>query len=648
MTLRQDIQVLRGLAVLLVLLFHANLTGIKAGYLGVDIFYVLSGFLITSLIARKKDSGTFALSEFYIKRAKRLLPVAYVVYIAVAIMAFFFLADLEYNRFQGTLIGAITFTANIDLWQHTNYFSPSAKLNPLTHTWSLSIEEQYYLLMPFTLILTPRRYWLAGAIAVFILSLALCLYMTPLRAAASFYLLPTRAWEMALGSVVALMTLSRRYETPSKNVLTYLAIGILLWVPFFSPFQALNLPYGSIHPGLDALTVCFATAYLLTQRAAVLEQGEFMKGMSKLGDISYSLYLVHWPLFAFAANAYLGEEPPLIVRLGLLILSVLISIVLYRTVENPVRKKTITGKNALLAGIVASVFAITLSFGLQTLRTEKADATARMANKGLGSACDYSAEYRPKERCQSQTNSRTLVWGDSFAMHLVPGLAEAIPGGVIQATRSSCGPILNVGPFRAKYSLFENFARGCIRFNQSVFDFLARTPEIEHVILSSPYQYYVSSDARGLIVGENGDEKTTEFDEVIIAQAIVDTVSAIRGLGKSVSIIGPTPTSGFNVGLCHARKAVGAISFGRNSKCQIDEDMSRQLREPAQSLLKAVSDKIDGGVIDLAEIMCHDGTCPSEINGTPLYLDGHHFSVAGSKLVVSEFNLTRKIENVKR
>ena len=440
---RHDIQALRGIAVLLVLVFHAKIGGLAAGYLGVDIFYVISGFLITGLVARQVDAGDFSFVRFYLNRARRLLPAAYIVYLATACAAFFLLTDLEYERFQDTLVGAITFTANIELWQGTNYFSSAAKLNPLTHTWSLSIEEQYYLLLPLTLFLIPRQFWVVGTVFVLATSLALCLYLSVVSPVASFYLLPTRAWELAIGSLIALTGLRIARTGVIHAPVVYLAIAVMLLVPAFAPGEAL----GSLHPGMDAILVCVATGYLLVARSSMLETGATARLLAKIGDMSYSLYLVHWPLFAFAYNAHLGETPSLELRIFLLVVSFVTAYGVYRLVETPTRRITIARpQRALATAIIASLAVVMVSQGLQAARTSNKDyAQFRDWNAGFDQRCATErGSYKPIAACRNRARPKILIWGDSFAMHLVHGMAATTNAGIEQATRPSCGPLLGI------------------------------------------------------------------------------------------------------------------------------------------------------------------------------------------------------------
>ena len=191
---RTDIQVLRGFAVLIVLFYHAKMGFLPAGYLGVDVFFVISGFLITHLVKSGLERGDFSFSEFYFRRAKRLLPAAYVTFFVTALLAPFFLGSIEMSDFRMQMLGAVAFIGNIVLWQQSGYFGGAAEFKPLLHVWSLAIEEQYYFILPAFLFFLPRRFWKPVTAFVLVFSLALCLFLVQKKASATFFLLPTRAW----------------------------------------------------------------------------------------------------------------------------------------------------------------------------------------------------------------------------------------------------------------------------------------------------------------------------------------------------------------------------------------------------------------------------------------------------------------------
>ena len=281
--LRADIQALRGYAVLIVLFYHAKIGFLQAGYLGVDIFFVISGFLITRLVKNSLERGDFSFSEFYFRRAKRLLPAAYVTFFVTALLTPFFLSSSEMIDFRMQMLGAVTFIGNIVLWQQSGYFGGAAGLKPLLHVWSLAIEEQYYFILPAFLFFLPRRYWKPATAFVLVCSFALCLFLVQKKAAATFYLLPTGGGN-SICSVGALFTINGRWEKVLKLMFSP-ALAALLLLP--------TIKIAGYHPGPDAFLICLATLIVILRYHPLLLRGWIMGALGRIGDISYSLYLVH-------------------------------------------------------------------------------------------------------------------------------------------------------------------------------------------------------------------------------------------------------------------------------------------------------------------------------------------------------------------
>jgi len=648
-TFRQDIQALRGVAVLLVLLFHAKIGGLTAGYLGVDIFFVLSGYLITGLVHRRLVDGRFSFTDFYLDRARRLLPAAYVVYAVTAIAAYWLLTDSEFNRLLDTLLAALVFTANIALWTGTNYFADGAKFNALLHVWSLSVEEQFYFLLPLALFLAPARYRLALLALGGVASLALCIYLAPKSPVATFYLLPTRAWELAFGGILAMAQMQLRtsenseYEQPRIDfALGVVALTVVILTPVFAPGSILGLP----HPGLDAILVSAATGVLLIRRFSLLERGPVAWVLARLGDVSYSLYLVHWPLFAFATNVYVGQSVPIEVRASLLVVSVAVAVALFHLVEEPIRQRSYGEariRPALIALAATTMIAI-LTSGLGLARSNAAGGLPqRSANYGLDERCEFKNRFDPLGECTSGKSPNVLLWGDSFAMHLAIGLTEHNSrDGLWQATKSTCGPILGLVPYRPGADR-NNWAHDCLAFNESVLTYLTTTPNIERVVLSSPFSQFVEDGTVGLVVEDDGHvvERLIERGDVI--KHFRATIDRLQMLGKKIVIVGPTPAAGFNIGLCYERKAIGVPVFGPNSDCQLSTDAAHGFRGPQYNLLREIAAATGAQLVDLTDHLCNDRICQTEIDGMPLYWDASHFSAHGSRKVIVELGVGEAI-----
>lgn len=647
-SLRTDIQALRGLAVLLVLLFHARFSFLPAGYLGVDVFFVISGFLITGLIVKAVDQGRFRFADFYWRRAKRLLPAAYVTFFLTALLAPLFLGQAELRDFGKQLLGALTFTGNIALWQQTGYFEGAGEQKPLLHVWSLALEEQYYFLLPAMLVWLPVRHRLKLAVLACLASLGLCLIGNLYKPIATFYLLPTRWWELGIGSIGALAYgQSRPYLL--ARWLFWPSLLVLILVPAF--------PLGRSHPGLDAVLVCIATLMLILRNHPGLNASLPTRALAWVGNFSYSLYLVHWPLFAFANNAWTGEpvgELPLLARLALLAASLLLGWLLYRWVELPVRDAKIDFSPRLLVkGLSVSLVLLLTGFGVASIGAgDGRHQWARRANMGFGDACEYQTDFQPRAECRNRERPALLVWGDSYAMHLVPGLA-AVSGeaGVIQATRSACGPLQDAAAVervpRAGYN--EQWAERCMAFNRSVLDWLRGADSVKWVVLSSYWLQYVDNGQYQLRERISGTQpKTTAVNPTLALAGLQRTVQQIRAMGKKVVLVAPPPGSKFDIGACLQRQAEGRISFGAPDDCAIDLRQYHRSRAAILDLLQRVPAEVGVEVLRFDPYLCDSRRCVTALGDTFVYRDAGHLSYAGSTLLAQRADLFRRVGELAR
>ena len=641
---RTDIQALRGLAVLFVLIHHAYPGLIRAGFLGVDIFFVVSGYLITGIIRRNLLNHTFTFADFYFRRAKRLLPAAYVVFLATALCAFPFLSSLELIDFGKQLLGAVTFTGNVALWLQTGYFDTSATLKPLLHVWSLAIEEQYYLLLPAALAFTPVRWWLRGAVVLLLISLVLCLVLAPVKPAATFYLLPTRGWELAIGSIGALgMQGARLREWIIK--LFWPALVALVAIPI--------LGQGGSHPGLSALLVCISTLVVILRGHHLLNRGVLPKFFAAIGAISYSLYLVHWPIFAFANNAYVSEVPT-IVRTGLLVLSVFSAMALYWFVELPVRSANwVITPRRLLLFFAPSVFLI--AFGMKMTYTTASTvdyAHVRRPNHGFGVACEFDDNFSAKSECRNKALPKILVWGDSFAEHLVPAIAASSSDGVQQATKSVCGPFLGLSPIDTGYYKRE-WSERCMRFNDSVLEYLRSASSIEIVVLSSPLSQYMGNagwDDHFKVLLRSERENVEHPRSIDLAlTAMSSTIRAIRATGKRVVVVAPPPISEFDVGRCLERIDTGKLMLGADfPNCDLSATKYEHVRTEVLRFLRELATSADVAVIGFEGLLCDASACRARLNGKFVYRDSGHFSYDGGHEVGVSMNLGARIVELAR
>lgn len=633
MKFRYDIQALRGYAVLVILLFHAGIGPFKSGFLGVDIFFVISGFLITTLLVKHLEQGDFSFTEFYFRRAKRLLPAAYTVIFFTIIGSYYFLTSHDFVDFQEQVLGSVTFTANFVLLDQSDYFGGEAKIKPLLHMWSLAVEEQFYLFLPLALFFVPRHLWKWGGVAGVLISLAGCLYFVNIYPVHTFYLLPLRAWELGLGCLGALY-LQRPELTKIYKVLFWPSVLILFIIPI--------IPTSNIHPHTDALLVCLATLIIILRRWPVLDKNIVIRPLAKLGDFSYSLYLVHWPLFAFAANIYVSEIP-LSVRALLLSVSIILSLGLYYAVERPLHRVEFGKRRAFIIPLIlcsVALIAMVYSLGRLNDNSEKDYAHIFRTNYGLDISCSDVTSYEPFETCQTSAKPRIMVWGDSYAMHLVTGLESVFKEGVIQATMSSCAPILNLSRHRVDSA---DWARECVEFNNSVFRNLEGMDTVEYVVLSSSFSGLNGETGSG-IKKQNNEFLPIIYEHDIAIEAFKSTIEGIRGLGKKVVIVSPMPKNGYDIGRCLERKDRNRIIIG-NTKCKISWDTAYLKYRNIYNFLERLSLEADVNVIRLDDFLCVEGVCKTELNGKFLYRDSGHLSYEGADALFKEYNLIKHIQD---
>lgn len=615
---RQDIQALRGIAITLVLLDHADIPYCNGGFLGVDIFFVISGFLITGSIAHSLQAGSFSFREFYFRRARRILPAALTTVALTIIGAIWFMGSAEMIALKEQVRGALTFTINFVLAKDVDYFDISAHSKPLLHMWSLAVEEQFYLLLPVILVFTPQRLRRITVLALTVLSFAFCLYFVRIDEVRAFYLLPSRAWELGVGGCAALYAPSM----PRMRWAFWPACVVMLTLPFVADdFQ---------HPGAVAAVLCLATAIILLANNASSATSLPVRALAAVGDISYSLYLVHWPVMVFAYAAYLGAPPAYAGPLNI-VLSLLLAQALYRGVERPVITRLRRPSWAALVCALAATLAVALTYtGSARIAQPRHDwASLRAPNYGFNAHCDYSGQrFVPKPECQNGEQPTLMVWGDSYAMHLVPGVAER--QAVIQATFSTCAPFLGYAPKRSNVRKPELWARRCIAFSNDVLAFLEKNSSIKTVILSSPWRSWVAAPATVWSLEDNKLVKHVTSIPFVV-ESLGATIRAIQALGKQVVLFGPPPSVGGDPSACLERKLEGKVLA--DDSCDIDRQAALRYDLAVNQFLDQTAQEYGVQVMRVADALCGAHTCITESDGVPIYRDSGHLSNAGSKMV---------------
>lgn len=630
MQYRREIDGLRAVAVLPVILFHAGIGAFSGGYVGVDIFFVISGYLITSIILTERSEGAFTIWGFYERRARRILPALFLVVIASLPFAWAWMPPEMLEDFGRSVAATTLFVSNVHFWETADYFASDTDMKPLLHTWSLAVEEQFYLIFPLLLMLIGtshkrRGTWLLSLLAL--LSLLLCEWGWRHEPEANFYFTLSRFWELLVGSLCAILLFARRPY--ASNGLAALGLALILFA--ILGFDE-SLPFPSLYtvvPVLGtALIILFAGQETATTR---LLSCKFLVG---IGLISYSAYLWHQPIFAFI-RIRSPQEPTLALMLVASVVVLGFAYLSWRFVEQPFRRRHLSLLPSRRAIFSASAVGMALLVGFGTFVERSGGAPFRIApngvkysdllldlklapNYGLNPACtvDLGSALASPE-CRTNDNPSVLLWGDSHAMHLGLWLAESDSAdeiGLQQITKSQCWPILNISPSQ----LSTPQGQDCITFNDDVLEWISTQEDISTVVMSSPFNTtrVVRNRAGNLV--ENSDD-TFALDQLL------GTINTLRSLGKRVVVISSPPNKGNDLGMCLLTSSL----WGKHlSTCDFTTREFSSWIVRAYRLLQRAEASVP--VVFLDQLMCSNGLCSTSDDAIFLYRDTDHLSVEGA------------------
>ena len=642
MQYRPDIDGLRAVAVSSVVLGHAHVPGFAGGYVGVDVFFVISGVLITRLIVDDLDRGTFSFADFYERRVRRILPALIVMLAVTMAMGWFLLMPDEYRSLGRNTIAVLLFVSNFAFWRDVGYFAPAASEMPLLHTWSLAVEEQFYLVFP-VLLLVLARTWpkqrmlvIAGLAVASFTAAEVCLQVYP---RAAFYVSPMRMWELLAGSLLALGGSTVTLSTLAANGMALLGIaGVLSPLFLYSdttPFPAL----AALPPVLGAVAVMLAGATRNNAVSKLLSIGPVVY----LGRISYSLYLWHFPLLAFAAYAS-TTRVPLVMALGIVCVAVAIASLSYHLVETPYRNRRLLTRQSVfaLAGAacaMAGAFAALAFLGDGLPGRFTGAAAAALVAQG-----DYNAD---RYDCFARERSRTTVatgcpigetgqplgfalWGDSHAEALRSGFAE------VAKEMSIAGVYLGADGCPALMGLSHSREAYCAEVNDEILASLTAAGSPKTVILAARWPLWVQGISYGAEPRAPIHFKRPDHDEVenaaaqvaLIESALRDTVARLQAAGKVVVLIGPVPEMGNDVPRAYFFGRANQSSGGGIPRKDFDERAASSI-----ALLERVAAVQGTALIYPHTALCNATRCRSVIDGKIVYHDDDHLSRTGSRLL---------------
>lgn len=611
MKYRREIDGLRAIAVLPVILFHAGFETFSGGFVGVDIFFVISGFLIASIISEEVKKGQFSIVNFYERRARRIFPALFLVMGVCIISAWFLLLPGDMKEFSDSITAVSLFLSNFLFWYQSGYFDTAAEMKPMLHTWSLAVEEQFYVIFPLLLIFfikLGKQYVLTILLLLFFASFSFAQWASIASPEMAFYLLPARGWELLLGSLISLLL----YRNEIRHRLvsecgTGLGLLLILYSFFFynktTPFPGIYALAPTIGAGL---IIIFAT------QKTMLGQLIGNKIFMRIGVVSYSAYLWHQPLFVFARYVTLNE-PSKAMFVTLSFFTFVLAYLSWKFIELPFRNKYKLQKRVIFSGSFL-FFSIFIVFGMWGRMTDGfSNRVDRSFDGDIGHLSfhqyidDKYFDCEPKIiaqqalswngflRCKQSKEGvpDVVLLGDSHAEHLFIGLAENKPNSNVAFYIKSDKPYIDNPEFA------------------TILNELLSNKKPQKIIITMNYMGRLKWDVEGLYNGFSG------------------TIKALLNAGKDVYILGDIPKYIKDAQVCaYAKNSVEAISY-----CYLYLDAVEYQRNMYGGVLTKLSKDYNVPYIDIYSPLCTETKCGMIKNNNLLYRDDNHLNILGSELI---------------
>jgi peptidoglycan/LPS O-acetylase OafA/YrhL len=650
MKYRPEIDGLRAVAVLPVILFHAGFSTFSGGFVGVDIFFVISGYLITSIILKDLEAGSFSFWEFYERRARRILPALFFVIICCIPFAWMWMMPLELKAFSTSVVAVSVFMSNILFWRQSGYFDTAAELKPLLHTWSLAVEEQFYIFFPIAMLILwrlGRKNAVAAIAFVAVISLALSEYGSRYHPSFNFYWLPTRAWELAAGSLCAFVAIK---ETGLRDdVLSVAGLAAIVFAIFYYDSTT---PFPSLYALVPVLGTC--TIILYARQGTIVGSLLSLKAFVGIGLISYSAYLWHQPLFAFARIRSL-TEPSYHLMITLVVASIVLAYFSWRYIEVPARKRGALPlpKRKTAFALSTTVASLLIAFGLAGHFTKgfperlPTEVNSLINSAIVGNSRAGCSEISELSSCVygDPRNVRFLLLGDSHSHALAYELGaelRSLGEGFRALTRFGCPPIHS-------YKRVDSGLNDCGEHHKSTIELLKSDASIDTVILFARWTFFIELDrfnngegGREVggpvvpIISQFGGESPSDLHSQI-AELYKRSIEEIVGLGKRVVIIYPQPEVGWDVPALLGKSALYGEDVTRPLSTSYSRFRERSLRayaaldgiEESKYILRILPEKL------FCNTMIKN-RCVAEDGNYSFYRDDDHVNNLGAGLIAKE------------
>ncbi|RKG53024.1 acyltransferase [Acinetobacter cumulans] len=633
MQFRHDINGLRAIAVLAVVLFHFNPQWLTGGFAGVDVFFVISGFLMTAIIFNGIEKNTFNLFKFYTARANRIIPVLAAMIAVVLVFGWFYLAPVDYKDLGRQVEKSSFFMTNVHFSKGGGYFDTAEHTKWLLHTWSLSVEWQFYIVFPLLILMLKKYLSLHNlkrvVLGLFLVSFIYCIYATYKDSKTAYFLLTSRAWEMLIGGLAFLYPWS--LNTKKSQLMTQ-CLGLVLILASY-----IFISKDTLWPGYMALIPVLG-AYLII--VSQYQQNVFINNpvFSHIGKWSYSIYVWHWPLVVL--GFYLGLENWWIYGIPL---SILCGFLSYHAIEKIHFPRYSSWKEIYkVKAIYLALFL--LGFGHFLKSNDGVDSrlpeAAKIANAEIKNDNPYDCDQPKLHECVIGNPSKinALIIGDSHANSLITSLSSVFnlkSEGIVALASSAC-------PFIPNINFYDKKSR-CPEINQQRLNLIAsKKYENTPIVLVARYPSY--------LIGENDADRVNPLESKPVIYFGTAKNSSQRELFASfkqnlthhlcqisktnpVYIVQPIPEVGFNL----PQRIIKNVFYNRNEKIFISHDAYLKRSGEIRKIIQESAAQCQAKVLDPALLLCKGNECISEYKGRPIYRDGDHLSEYGNKLLVPMF-----------
>ena len=633
MKYRAEIDGLRALAVIPVIFFHAGFELFNGGFIGVDVFFVISGYLITTVLIEDIENKRFSILNFYERRARRILPALFFIMITCIPFAWMWMLPSQMKDFSQSLVAVSLFLSNVLFWLESDYFAAASEEKPLLHTWSLAVEEQYYLLFPIFLIL----FWRFGKNKVFwtifiiaLISLLLSELGWRKEPSANFYLSFTRVWELFAGSLVAFIV--KKNGVQKNNFLAIIGLTAIIFSIFFYDETT---PFPSLYALVPVLGVVLFVLY--AEKETLAAKFLSRKLFVGIGLISYSAYLWHQPLFAFA-RVRLSEYPSSLLMAMLSSTSIVLAYFSWRYVEKPFRESSNLGQKLIfLFSLIGLVSFLVIGFigyktngfvnFITTAEQREILSTAAHSPKRIECHSGDNDHLTYKDSCEYfSKNISVAVLGDSHTVELSYALAEELQKkdiGIKHLSKSGCVPLFRIYRSKNDFSEIPSF-ESCKLWTSQVIQGIITDERIETVVISYRIAYALYGHHHKYypqIIDERG-----EIDRQKLWNSLLNIIETLENTGKKTIIVLQAPELPKRIGYLipsdNLSSANGVPLNWWNSRMEF--------------VYKNIDDLLElSEVIDPRELFCNDKNCLSVKDGKALYFDNHHLSVEGARYIAN-------------